>query len=109
MGKNHNKIRYPFPALRCMGSVITHLAGSLSVLLVSSASHSNNDSLGALVCFITPYMDVNFFCSSHLILTILKFVLKQSQNLQKSGQSIPGQSHPMQLSCKAEHGLISSY
>ena len=87
--KKHNKIRYPFPALRCIGSVITHLAGSLSVLLVSSASHSNNDSLGALVCFITPYMDVNIFCSSHLILTILKFVLKHSQNLQKKWPIYP--------------------
>lgn len=52
---------------------------------------------------------LTFFCSSHLILTIFKFVLKQSQNLQKSGQSIPGQSHPMQLSCKAEHGWISCH
>lgn len=59
--KKHNKIRYPFPALRCMGSVITHLAVTLSVLLVSSATHLNNDSLGALVCFITSYMGINFF------------------------------------------------
>lgn len=54
-GKKYNKIRYPFPVLRCMGSAITHLAGSLSVLLVSSASHLNNTSLGVLVRIITSY------------------------------------------------------